>query len=356
MYRYIFSAIFIVAAVIVIFSSFIISSQHVSPVISPFVSEFVPTATQGENPEWSLLLTGDVIPARVVNQKMVAMNDFGWPLRQIQSVLKNADITLIDLEAPLTKHCPITNEGFTFCGDMRFALTLHDAGVDVANIANNHTLNYGWEGIEETQQSLDEQGIQTTGFNTVANESLLDVCTYSTVCSSFTTTMIQGKTVGFLGYNAVGQQMNEEIVRSQIEAADSLVDVLVVSVHWGKEYERYPVPDASLAPDDPVLWGRKFVDWGADVVAGNHPHWYQNMEWYTNKDNEKKPIFYALGNTVFDQEWSEETKEGVLVRLHFSGDTVIQEQTEFIPIGIRNYGEAYLLDGEKKERIESFYR
>jgi poly-gamma-glutamate synthesis protein (capsule biosynthesis protein) len=356
MYRYIFSVILIACAGFFILYAFIIASQRVSPVISPFVSELIPTLEEKQEKTWTLLLTGDIIPARVVNQKMVAMNDFGWPLRQIQHVFRDADVTLIDLEAPLLENCPITNEGFTFCGDKKFALSLQDAGVDVANLANNHSLNYGWEGIEETQTYLDELGILTTGFTMVSDTSLLDSCVESIQCSSFTIMTIQGKTIGFLGYNAVGQHMNEDIIKTQIEKADSLVDVLIVSVHWGKEYERYPVPDASLAPDDPVLWGRKFVDWGADVIAGNHPHWYQSVEWYTNKHNEKKPIFYALGNTVFDQEWSEETKEGVLVRLHFSGDRILPEQTEFVPIGIRDYGEAYVLEGEKKEAIESFYR
>lgn len=356
MYRYILSVILILCAGFLILYAIITDSQRVSPLISPYVLEVIPTPTGETKKTWTMLLTGDIIPARVVNQKMVAMNDFGWPLRQIQPVLRDADMTLIDLEAPLLENCPVTNEGFTFCGDKKFAVSLRDAGVDVANVANNHSLNYGWEGIEETQGYLNELGILTTGFTMVPGNSLLDSCLASTECSSFTTKIIQGKTIGFLGYNAVGQHMNEELVKAQIQKADSLVDILFVSVHWGKEYERYPVPDASLAPDDPVLWGRKFVDWGADVIAGNHPHWYQSMEWYANKKNEKKPIFYALGNTVFDQEWSEETKEGVLVRLLFSGDTVIPEKTEFIPIGIRDYGEAYVLQGEKKERIESFYR
>src|SRR3989344_3128166 len=79
---------------------------------------------------WSLLLTGDIIPARAVNAQMVKKNDFSWPLVNIAPVLKDADVTLINLEAPLLKDCPVTQEGMKFCGDARFAASLADSGVD----------------------------------------------------------------------------------------------------------------------------------------------------------------------------------------------------------------------------------
>lgn len=117
-------------------------------------------------PEWTLIATSDIIPARSVNFQMTKRNDFNWPIRDIASLLKSADITLINLESPLIPHCPLTNSGMTFCGDQRFAAALQTAGVDVANLANNHVLNYGWEGVGETEQILQSHGIETTGLTT----------------------------------------------------------------------------------------------------------------------------------------------------------------------------------------------
>lgn len=358
--------------------------------------EKVPSQTPSIAPSplvWSLLITGDIIPARVVNIEMTKRNDFSWPLRNIKEQLQGADLTLIDLEAPLLINCPLTNEGFKFCGDARFAKALSDSGVDVANIANNHTLNYGWDGIKETEEELTKVGIETTGFYsnvilsaakdpvTEGNASLDSsatpqndnvTCVQNTKCSKLLIKTIPTSvdcslptanciSIGFLGYNAVGQRVDRKLVQSQIESADSQVDVLIVSVHWGKEYERDPVADASLAPDDPRELGNLFVDWGADVVVGNHPHWYQGIEWYSPDANNliaeqrrsatAKPIFYALGNTVFDQEWSIETKRGYLAKLHFNGTEIQKDKLEIFPIGIRDYGEAHLLEDEEKDEV-----
>src|SRR3989344_9121197 len=146
---------------------------YISQINSPVPSSVLPAVTSSvptsgfplPSPQsWTLLITGDVIPARVVNQKMVAKNDFRWPLTNFFEILQNADLTLINLESPLLTNCPVTNEGMKFCGDARFAASLAEAGGDVVNLANNHTLNYGWEGLGETQEPLQRVRIETMGF------------------------------------------------------------------------------------------------------------------------------------------------------------------------------------------------
>jgi len=357
--------------------SFFYLLQNNSPAPTSVLPEFgssVPTAgfPLPSPQSWTLLITGDVIPARVVNQKMVAKNDFRWPLTNFFELLQKADLTLINLESPLLTDCPVTNEGMKFCGDARFATSLHDAGVDVANLANNHTLNYGWEGLKETQAELGKVGIATTGFSySVVHNApspplilrggtpSLSVregwgelfnCEGDIYCSSFITKLVNGVSIGFLGYNAVGQQVDRELIKKQIATADPLVDVLVVSVHWGKEYTREPDTD-SIAVDDPKNLGKLFIDWGADVVVGNHPHWYQPFDFAQGRDGKDKIIFYALGNFIFDQEWSPETKVGYLAKLQFSGKEIIKDELEIIPIGIKDYGQAFLLEGQEKEEV-----
>ena len=82
---------------------------------------------------------------------------------------------------------------------------------------------------------------------------------------------------------------------------------MIVFPHWGVEYRAGP-PAAS------ATWPRLAIDAGADLVIGNHPHWAEGMEVYKGK-----PIWYALGNFVFDQTWSEHTMEGITLEMTFRG-------------------------------------
>ncbi|MEK7544226.1 MAG: CapA family protein [Patescibacteria group bacterium] len=286
-------------------------------------------------PLWTLIATGDIIPARSVNYQMTTRNDFLWPIRNIAPLLMNADLSIINLESPLIPHCPVTNDGMVFCGDQRFIKALQFAGVDLANLANNHTLNYGWEGLKTTENSLNKTGIETTGPTTEGT------CAYQPYfCSKKVIKTVKGVTVGFVGYTIVGKEVDEEALYSDIVLLDNQVDVLVVSFHWGREYNRQPIG----APDDPRAIGKHAVDMGADVVIGNHPHWIQGMEYYRGK-----PIFYALGNTIFDQEWSQETKEGIIAEMSFRGTTV--QAVTIHPLRITNYGYAQLASGPEKTKL-----
>ena len=250
----------------------------------------------------TLLVTGDVIPARGVDYFATVRHDFLWPFRPTADYVKNADITYINLETPLFAGCPVNpNSGFTFCGDDRFVNGLTLDGVDVANLANNHLSNYGAEGINLTVQLLNSHGIATTGLGPVAVIN------------------VRGVRFGFIGFNGVGRAIDKVALKAGIERARSLADIVVVQFHWGKEYERQPMPDKGVpTPDDPVAIGHLAIDWGADIVIGNHPHWYQGVEVYHGK-----LITYAHGNFVFDQMWSEETREGVIGTYTFYGTQLV---------------------------------
>ena len=250
----------------------------------------------------TLVVTGDVIPARGVNYFATVRNDFLWPFRPTAAYTSNADITYINLESPLFSGCPVSPaESFTFCGDPRFVDGLTLMGAKVANLANNHLSNYGAEGITATDQLLQSHGIQTSGLGPVA---LIDV---------------RGVKFGFIGFNGVGRAIDQVALKAGIERARQLADIVVVQFHWGKEYERQPMPDRGVpTPDDPVSIGHEAIDWGADIVIGNHPHWYQGVEVYHGR-----LITYAHGNFVFDQMWSEETREGVIGTYTFNGTQLV---------------------------------
>ncbi len=250
----------------------------------------------------TLLVTGDVIPARGVNYVATTRNDFLWPFRPTADFTKNADITYIDLESPLFAGCPLSPpKSMKFCGDARFVDGLKLMGTRVANLTNNHITNYGAEGLNATVQLLEQQGIQTSGLGPVA---VIDV---------------RGIKFGFIGFNGVGRAIDKTALREGIARARQQADVVVVQFHWGKEYVRQPMADPSVpTPDDPVTVGHESIDWGADIVIGNHPHWYQGLEMYHGR-----LIAYAHGNFIFDQMWSEETREGVIGTYTFYGTQLV---------------------------------
>ena len=278
-----------------------------------------------------LITTGDVIPARSVNHISTNKNNFKWAFENIAPLLKSADITFINMETPLIKNCPLTDEGFIFCGDERHSEGLLYSGVDVVNYANNHMSNYGVEGIDNTKNILDSVGILSVGLSSGP--------VYKTV---------KGVSFAFLAYNSLGvpepllSYADKEKMKREISAADNAADIVVVGMQWGEEYT---TQITSLQKELAHL----AVDSGADLVIGNHPHWIQPAEIYKSG-----VILYAHGNLIFDQMWSLETRQGIIAEFIFKGKELAD--VVFIPVLIEGYGQPRILEGSGREKIlNKFY-
>lgn len=272
----------------------------------------------------TMIATGDVIPARSVNYKMVNGKGFRWPFEKTADVLSAADLTVINLETPLLASCPTTVEGMLFCGDARAVEGLTYAGVDIATLGNNHIGNHYVEGVEETKSVLTHAGV-------------------TPVAEGITYKEIKGVRFGFLAYNDIGAPeegvpwAHEDRIQTDIKNARLHADVVVVSYHWGVEYVTMP-------GDRQITLAHTSIDTGADVVLGNHPHWIQPIEVYKGKF-----IIYAHGNFIFDQEWSPETKLGVIGRYVFYDKKLVD--VEYIPLRIVDYGQPYFLDGAERQVV-----
>ena len=253
-------------------------------------------------------------------------NDFLYPFAKTADVLRSADITLINLEAPLVSNCPPHREGFIFCAQSGFVDGLVHVGVDVVGLENNHIGNYGADGVSATKRVLRQRGIDYTDRSTLAIRT------------------VRGKRFGFLAFNGVGEYIDRQSMAAAIRKADSEVDVLVVSCHWGKEYVLLPQADQWLAPDDPVAIAHLAIDAGADLVIGNHPHWIQAVELYRNR-----LIAYAHGNFIFDQMFSPEVRQGVVGRYTFYDQHLVN--VEYMPVLIENYSQPRFLAGDEAQAI-----
>jgi poly-gamma-glutamate synthesis protein (capsule biosynthesis protein) len=196
--------------------------------------------------------------------------------------------------------------GMIFCADPQSIEGLKFAGFDVLTLANNHIFNYGRSGFEETKELLQDQDLEGLGEG------------------EFYRTGIEGIKIGFLAMDDVSKKLEVAQVE-QIEKVAKEVDVLVVSIHWGAEYRSEPTSrQKELA--------HKLIEAGAKVIIGHHPHWVEGVEEYKGG-----VIFYSLGNFVFDQMWSEQTRKGVVARIWLEKEGVAGY--ELLPIRIYDYSQ-----------------
>ncbi len=262
----------------------------------------------------TLLFGGDVMLARSVNTQMSKHGNYAWPVEKIKSLTSKADLFMVNLESPFGNNCQPTDKGMVFCADPQSTKSLTDSGVDVVTIANNHISNQGVGGQELTKKILTENSIYFVGDSS----------------GSAKIVVIKGVKIGILGFNDIPpypktiNKLTEDNLVNQIKLLRPQVDILIVTPHWGNEYSLRSLRQQSLA--------HLAIDSGADVVIGHHPHWVQE-----NEDYKGKPIYYSLGNLIFDQMWSEETKKGLMVQLTYQGKNLLKQ--EKFPIKIQDYGQ-----------------
>ena len=263
-------------------------------------------ALKNFNREVEVILTGDVMLGRSVLTKSERMKDWAYPFRKVTDRLQEADIVFINLESPFVDNCPRTDSGMKFCTDPKITEGLKDANIGVVNLANNHASNYGQVGIAKTKKVLTETGIDYVGDGNLAVKE------------------IKGTRFGFLGFDFTTHTLTDSD-RKLVADSDRLVDVLIVGAHWGGEYQISPTNDQKQMAKD-------LVEAGADVAVGHHPHWVQETEYIDGR-----PVYYSLGNFVFDQMWSEQTKKGLVIKLAFKDGKLIRE--EKLPVYIASLGQ-----------------
>jgi poly-gamma-glutamate synthesis protein (capsule biosynthesis protein) len=260
----------------------------------------------------TLRAVGDVMLGRMVNVKMLEKSDFKYPFLKTEPLLSGADLTFGNLESPLINDCKTTQTGMVFCGRKETLEGLSFAGFDVLSIANNHILNQGQEGRKQTIELLNQRNILAS-----ANE--------------LTIRKVDKLSFGFLSFDLTVNNNPEPILKKASESSSG-VDLLIVSLHWGAEYVKEPFPwQKDLA--------HQLIDQGVKVVLGHHPHVVQPVEEY--KDG---LIFYSLGNFVFDQMWSEETRKGQIAEIVFEEKEI--KSYKLFPVYIEDYCQPTIASGE----------
>jgi poly-gamma-glutamate synthesis protein (capsule biosynthesis protein) len=248
---------------------------------------------------------------------------FGWeqPVTRrtgnagaMRDLIKGADLALANFENPAPDRFRWHTSKTVFTADPKLIDGVVRAGIDYVSIANNHIGDAGDAGILQTIANLKERGLKYSGAGkdlaAARKPAMLDA---------------RGIKVAVLGYDAIAKgyfaakdetgssQLSLKRASNDIKAARKAgADLVIVFPHWGTEYRRMPFAGQQQL-------ARDIIDAGADMIIGNHAHYAAAMEVYKGK-----PIWYALGNFVFDQTWSEPTMEGITLELTFHGKALVQ--------------------------------
>jgi len=271
----------------------------------------------------SLLFTGDIMLDRGV-AVWLKREGYFYPFQKISQLFEGVDILCGNLEGPIVKEkIQFPRHSLTFNFDSAVVEALSQAKFNLINLANNHTLNRGRSGLEQTHDFLETANINWVGDPVQCNQSA---------------NLFEEEDVIFLAFDQTlsASCSDKEIERMIKEAKEfSQSKYLIVFFHWGEEYR---LQNSSRQQELAHL----VIDAGADLIIGSHPHVVQNIEKYQGK-----LIFYSLGNFVFDQYFSEETQQGLVL-----GVGLFPEKTIFylFPVG-GELSQPYLMDSLSKENF-----
>lgn len=240
-----------------------------------------------------LLFAGDVLLSDHVLNAYNKAGDISGVLDEgLRREISRGDIFMVNQEFPFSSRgSAAPDKEYTFRVPPEKVSILGEMGIDIVTLANNHALDYGTDALIDSLDALDGEGIYHVGAGRNLDEA-----------KALVTMETKGKTLGFLGasrvipvgsWNAAAHKpgmlttYDPSALVAEIKKARESCDFVVVYVHWGIERDERP-------QDYQRTLGQQYIDAGADLVVGSHPHVLQGVEYYKGK-----PIVYSMGNFVF---------------------------------------------------------
>jgi poly-gamma-glutamate synthesis protein (capsule biosynthesis protein) len=278
----------------------------------------------------SILFLGDIMLDRNVTGRMKKANDPLYPFANIRDeqgqYFHGQDLVVANLEGPVTavRRPPVKTIDFAF--DPSVVQALKAVGINAVSQANNHTLDQGRAGADDSRRNLSDAGVAAFG-DEVRDD----------LASSLSVVTVRGERIALLGFNITDHSMDRVAVAKDIEEAKATSSRVIVMMHWGTEYTAAP----NTSQTELAHW---FIDQDVDAVIGGHPHWMESVEVYKNH-----PIVYSLGNFVFDQDWSVETQFGLAVKLVFSEAS--STELQLLPVSIVKSQPHFLTGTERDARL-----
>ena len=251
--------------------------------------------------------------------------------QNVKDVFEKDDLMIINMEGTLTDLTTRKDKQFAFKGDPEYVKVLTNGSVEAANMANNHSYDYGEESFKDTVNILEKNKIRTFG----DDETVI--------------IPVKGVNVGIFGIYELDDheeripQVKSDIAKLKKDGADIIVAVF----HWGNELEQ--VPD-----DNQVMLAHLAIDEGADVVVGHHPHVLQGIDTYKGKT-----IAYSLGNFCFGGNYHPTEMDTMIFQQKFMIDTskkITDSEINVIPCSVSSESDCNnyhptILEGDEAKRV-----
>lgn len=266
---------------------------------------------------------GDIMLARSVEESLIR-NGQEHSFALAGDLLMNNDLLIGNFEGTVREkqHIEKTNEMF-FDTTPDNVPMLAEQGFDLLSLSNNHADDFGRATAELTRQTITAAGMTPFG----------DAWDSGSFVAHKT---VNGIPFAFIGYHEFNEKTDGVVEAIKNEKAAG--NFVIVFAHWGVEYEHEP-------SSSQVFAAHQFIDAGADTVIGAHPHVIETVETYKNV-----PIVYSLGNFLFDQDWSEETKRGMTVRLTVEEDKL---SLSFQPLYLQKWQMQPATGTKKQEMLDA---
>ena len=243
-------------------------------------------------------------------------------------VFRGSDLPVINLEGPVSpKTVPgIQTGGMSFNFQPEVPATLKYLNIGVVSLANNHTNNAGATGFASTKKMLDNSSIkyfgQPEGFDSTASVMRIDGEIPLTI-------------IGIMALDS----FDESGLETKIKSEKSAGQTVIVFPHWGTEYEpKHSISQKNMA--------KSWIAAGADIIIGSHPHVTEDFELVDGK-----PVIYSLGNFVFDQFFSQETQEGLILAGKVTKDRIT---LTFLPTVEKKIKPEFMTGAKKTNKIKTF--
>jgi poly-gamma-glutamate capsule biosynthesis protein CapA/YwtB (metallophosphatase superfamily) len=277
--------------------------------------------TSSEHGCVTLIAAGDILLDRGVRTRAGIEDDPRYPLQTLPTLWQPNDLVLANLECPLTRRSQPASKRYVFRCEPAMARAMRRAGIDLLTLGNNHVHDQGRAGILDTLRHLRSAGIVAVG----AGRNL---------AHAHAPRIIQrgGARIALLGFVTIPLEgiifaddqptpaiATEELVMRSLARARSLADIVVVTVHWGRELHHAPSADQRR-------WASFFRHHGADLVIGHHPHVLQTVQQVNGRWT-----FYSLGNFIFDQR-RRATRLSALARVRVCRDAPVVRAVDLVPL------------------------
>ena len=272
----------------------------------------------------NIVFTGDILLDRGVRRVIDKHGVDHLFTEGVDSVFRSAQIVVGNLECPATKIQSPVQKLYIFRGEPEWLETLKKHGITHLNLANNHSIDQGREGLMDTRQNIIDAGMTPIGAGANMTEAAEPILLSKTPRNVW---LVPSLRLALENYAylpdkpCVSQEPMDSLLNRvhRLRKADSTA-VIIVSLHWGGEHTMHPV--------NSQRWdARQIIRAGTDVLVCHHTHTLQDVE-----DINGHSVFYSIGNFIFDQSKPENTK-ACIVRLKITAEMVT---TEAIPIEIKN--------------------